>query len=198
MRAKQAQEEAKNEAIKERKRQDSIIAEQKNDVARKEAEDKSLFERQYYQDVTKRADVQNMVRTLEDNQRNAETRDAARAAIAGATPEQKLASKEVNRRAFADSLADIASNTAQMRDQYVRDYSGQADNTLNRRLGIGNVDMQLGNPLIAINQNTAAQNSQAASNAFATAGKLAGSILGAAEGSFGGRILNRIGNKLNI
>ena len=170
VKAAKAQKEAKEEAQKERERQDKIIAEQKAEVARKEAEDKSLFERQYYQDITKRSDIQNMLRVLDQNQKNADTRDEARATIAGATPEQKLAAKEVNRRTYADALADMGSNAAQMRDSYIRDYRASGDNILNRRLGISSQDLQLGNPMIGINQNTAAQASSAANNAFAQMG----------------------------
>lgn len=129
------------------------------------AEDKAWFNKQYYQDLTKRTDVQNMLRMLNENQKKADTAAAARAAVTGATPEQQLASQEVNRRSYADAVADIASNASQMRDQYLRDYQGQRRNTWAQRLGMQD-------QLAGIYSNTAAQWANAANNGFSSGGQL--------------------------
>lgn len=134
-------------------------------IARQEAEDKALFNQQYYQDITQRSDIQNMLRILDDNQKKADTRVAAQAAITGATPEQQLANREVNRRTYADALADIASNAAQMRDQYVRDYQGRKSQTFAQRLGMQD-------QLAGIYNNQATQWANAAGNAFKGGGQL--------------------------
>lgn len=133
-----------------------------------EAEDKALFEKQYYQDITKRTEIQNMLRILDENQRKADARSDAQAAIMGATPEQQLAAKEVNRRTYADSLADIASNASQIRDQYLRDYQGQRNKHYAQRLGMQDV-------LSGIYSNQANQWATAANGAFAAGGQMLGS-----------------------
>lgn len=135
------------------------------------AEDRAWFDRQYYQDITKRTEIQNMLRILDENQRKADTRAEAQAAITGATPEQRLASREVNRRTFADAVADIASNASALRDQYLRDYQGNRRNTWAMRLG-------LQDQLAGIHANSAAQWANAATNAFSSGGQMLASGLG--------------------
>lgn len=130
-----------------------------------EAEDKALFEKQYYQDITKRTEIQNMLRILDENQRKADARSDAQAAIMGATPEQQLAAREVNRRTYADSLADIASNASQIRDQYLRDYQGQRNKHYAQRLGMQDV-------LSGIHSNQANQWATAADGAFTAGGQM--------------------------
>lgn len=132
------------------------------------AEDKALFNKQYYSDITKRTDVQNMLRILDANQRKADMRSDAQAAITGATPEQRLAAKEVNRRTFADSLADIASNASAIKDQYLRDYQNQRNRYYSQRLGMQD-------QLSGIYSNTAGQWANAATNAFASGAQMLGS-----------------------
>lgn len=136
-------------------------------IEQEAAEDKALFNKQYYQDITKRTEVQNMLRILNENQRKADTRAEAQAAITGATPEQKLAAREVNRRTYADAVADIASNASQIRDQYLRDYQNQRNRTWQQRLGMQD-------QLAAIHSNTAGQWANAASNAFTAGAQLLG------------------------
>lgn len=140
-------------------------------IAKQAAEDRSWFEKQYYQDITKRTEIQNMLRILDQNQKKADTAVAARAAITGATPEQQLAGKEVNRRAFADAVADIASNASQLRDQYMRDYQGQRNRYYAQRLGMQD-------QLAAIHANTANQWANAATNAFSAGGQMLANGLG--------------------
>lgn len=156
------------EATKEAKKKQAIIDQQY-------AEDSALFNKQYYQDITKRTEIQNMLRILDENQRKADSREAARAAITGATPEQQLASREVNRRTFADTVADIASNASQLRDQYLRDYQGQRNRYYAQRLGMQDL-------LAAIHANAANQWATSANNAF----KAGGSILANGMGQMWG------------
>jgi len=139
------------------------------------AQNEALFNKQYYQDITKRTEIQNMLRILDENQKKADTREAARAAITGATPEQQLASKEVSRRTFADTVADIASNASQLRDQYLRDYQNQRNGYYAQRLG-------LQDQLAAIHTNTANQWATAATNAFKSGGSMLANGLGQLSG----------------
>lgn len=141
-------------------------------IEQQAAEDKAWFNRQYYQDITKRTDIQNMLRMLDENQRKADTRVQAQAAITGATPEQQLASREVNRKTFADSLADMASNASALRDQYLNNYHNQRARTWAQRLGMQD-------QLAGIYANTANQWATGASNAFVAGGSLLGQGLDA-------------------
>lgn len=128
-------------------------------IEQQAAEEKAWFNRQYYQDFTRRSEIQNMLRILDENQKKADMRTAARAAITGATSEQKLASQEINRRTYADALADIASNASAMRDQYLQNYQGQRSRYYAQRLGMQD-------QLAGVEQNTAKQWATTADNAF--------------------------------
>lgn len=112
-----------------------------------------------------------MLRILDQNQRKADTRAAAQAAITGATPEQQLAAQETNRRTYADAVAEIASNASQLRDQYLANYQNQRNSTHAQRLGMRD-------QLAAINTNQAAQWANAAGNAFLGGAQMLGSGLG--------------------
>ena len=154
-------------AAEEQRKKQNIIEEQN-------AENTALFNKQYYQDLTKRTEIQNMLRILDQNQRKADTAVAARAAVTGATPEQQLASREVNRRTFADAVADIASNASQLRDQYLRNYQGQRNRYYAQRLGMQD-------QLAGIHANTANQLANAATNAFSAGGQMLAGGLGQLE-----------------
>ena len=125
-----------------------------------------MFNRLYYSDITKRADVQNMLRILDQNQKKADTREASRSAIMGTSPEQQLASKEVNRRTYADALADIASEGNRIKDNYLNMYVNQRNNNYASRLGIMNTQLGLNNPDIAMHTNIANQWAAAGNNAM--------------------------------
>ena len=123
------------------------------------AKNESLFNKQYYQDITKRTDMQNMFRMLQENQRQADERAAAQAAVMGATPEQQLASQEVNRKSYADAMADLASNASQLKDAYMASYMGNVNNIFGQRMGLSDKIAQSW-------MNQSAQESQAGSNLF--------------------------------
>ena len=151
---------AKNE---QRKKQ-GIINEQ-------DAYNESLLDKEYYQDWSKRTEIQNAMRQLEANQRQADARSTTKGAIMGATPEQQLAAQEINRSAYANSLAQIASNASMLRDQALRDKMGAKNRTYAQRLGMQD-------QLAAIDQNEANQWANAANTAFAGAGYMAANALG--------------------
>ena len=135
------------------------------------AEDTALFNRQYFQDMSKRSDVQNIFRNLDQGQKKADTRTSAQGAVMGATPEQLLAGQEVNRRAYADSVADLASNASRLRDQYAQNYQNQRSKYFAERLGMQD-------QLAAIENNMAKQWSQAGVGAFQAGGNLLAQGLG--------------------
>lgn len=149
-----------NKARKELQRQNSLIdqLESKNDM---------LFNKQYYSDVTKRTDMQNMFRMLEENQKQSEARAANQAAIMGATPEMQLAQAEATRKSYADSIAELASNASQLKDAYMSDYMNRTNNIFSQRMGLSDKIAQSW-------MNLSNQQSQAADNLFTTGANLLG------------------------
>lgn len=118
------------------------------------------FNRQYYSDITKRTDVQNMLRLLQENQQQQAKRDDAVAAVTGATPEAQLAAQGNRNKSYADALAEIASNASSLKDTYLQNYMTQ-------RLGIVN-------PQAQIHQDNANMWGQAGTNLFKSGASLLG------------------------
>ena len=156
-------------------------------VSAQEAKNEALFNKQYYQDITKRSDMQNMLRLMEENQRNSEERASAQGAIMGATDSQQLAEREGIRKSYADSMADLASNAAQLKDAYMENY-------MNRASGLFDKKMEIGNRLSGIYTNEASQMSQAGANLFSTGASLLGAGLGQTAGA-GAGVGTAAGNK---
>lgn len=129
----------------------------------------NMFNRQYYQDITKRTDVQNMLRLLQENQDKQAKRDEAVAAITGATPEAQLAAQDSRNKSYADALAEIASNASTLKDTYLQNYQNQR--------------MALVNPQSQIYQNSSNMWGQAGSNLFSSGASLLGSGIDGLKGS---------------
>lgn len=119
------------------------------------------FNRQYYSDITKRTDVQNMLRLLQENQQQQAKRDDAIAAVTGATPEAKLAAQDSRNKSYADALAEIASNASMLKDTYLQNYMAQK--------------MGMTNPEYGIRSNMSNQWGQAGTNLFKSGASLLGS-----------------------
>ena len=119
------------------------------------------FNRQYYSDITKRTDVQNMLRLLQENQQQQAKRDDAVAAVTGATPEAQLAAQGNRNKSYADALAEIASNASQLKDTYLQNYMNQK--------------MALNNPAYSLLANQSEQWSKAGSNLFSSGASQLGS-----------------------
>lgn len=156
-------------AANETRKKENIIEQQAK-------ENESIFNKQYYQDVTKRTDIQNMLRLLDEKQRRADSRSDALSAIVGATPEQQLASKEVSRRSYADALATMASEASALKDNYLRDYTGQRNRYYAQRLGMQD-------QLAGIHQNESNQWAQAGVNAFNAGAQMLGQGLDGMAGT---------------
>lgn len=138
----------------------------------------NTFNRQYYSDITKRTDVQNMMRLLQENQEQQAKRDEAIAAISGATPEAKLASQDSRNKSYANAMAEIASNASQLKDAYLQNYQNQR--------------LNLVNPQAQVYQNTSNQWSQAGTNLFGLGSNMLGqtdwSKLGTGTANGGGSV----------
>lgn len=77
---------------------------------------KSLFNRQYYQDAISRNDIQHFLRQLRNNMRDTVKQQANAAVITGQTPEAVAATKEANAKAYADAIASIDATNSQRKD----------------------------------------------------------------------------------
>lgn len=147
-------------ATEEQKKKSSIIEEQ-------DAEENALYNKKRYSDISKRAEFRNLFRMYAQNQRNADARSEAQAAITGATGEQKESARETNRRTFADAMANAVANANQLIDQYDATHQGRRDRYYAQRLGMQD-------QLAGIHANAANQWSTGANSAFkAGAGLLA-------------------------
>ena len=83
---------------------------------------KSLFNRQYYQDAISRADTQHFLRQLRNNMRDTVKQQANTAIITGQTPEAVAATKEANAKAYADAIAGIDATNSQRKDAALAGY----------------------------------------------------------------------------
>lgn len=132
-----------------------------------------IFDKQYYQDVTQRSEVQDILRLYQENSDRQATRDNAVAAISGSTPEEKLAAQDSRNKSYANVLADVASNASQLKDSYLNNY-------IQQRLGITN-------PEASIYSNISNQWAQTGSNLMQTGAKMLGNsdFSGIGSGSTG-------------
>jgi hypothetical protein len=125
----------------------------------------SIFNKQYYQDITNRTEVQNMMRLMEENQEKQAKRDEALAAITGGTAESALAAQESRNKSYADTLADIASNASTLKDTYLQNYQAQ-------KLALANPEERLAMQKANLFGNRADQFAQTSVNLFNTGGQL--------------------------
>lgn len=137
------------------------VRSQKGLMAKQQAEQENLFNRQYYQDMTDRTEVSDMLRKLEEQNDTDRKRTEATAAITGATDEAKLAAADSRNKRRADAIAGIASNASTLKDQYLNDWRNRMDNYLGQQINMSD-------KMAAINQNMSNQWSQMATNAYKT------------------------------
>lgn len=142
----------------ELEKQNSIIAQQR-------AENEAIFNKQYYQNITDRTEVQDMLRKLEENQRNTQKLNDAKAAITGATPEQQLANQNSLNKSYADAVAKIASQASVLKDGYMSNWQNYMNNYYANRLGMSD-------KIAGVYTNQSNQWANTANNAYATGGQL--------------------------
>lgn len=139
-------------------------------------QDEAIFNRQYYQDMTERTEVQNMLRKLREQQAEQRGANEARAAVLGTTEEQNIASQDSLNKRYADSVAEITSNASTLRDSYLKDYQNNLHTYYDK---VRETNTNLSN----MQKETSNQWAQAANNAFQAAGSFAGIAAGAAGGT---------------
>lgn len=160
------------EADKARKTEAKNKAEIEEEKRKKE----NLFNLRYHQDMTDHTEVQGMLRELREQQDAQRSANEARGAVLGETKEQQIAEENGMNKAFADSVANIASNASALKDGYLNDY----ENSLSKYYQ----DKREHNSRMSqIEMNGSNQWAQAANNAFGAAASAAGVAAGAAEGA---------------
>ena len=158
-----------------KKAADARKAEMKNEseIQKRRNVDEDFFNRQYYQDMTNRSEVQNMLRTLREQQAERRNANEAKAAVMGETAEQQIAKQDSLNKSYADSIAEMANNASTLKDSYLKDYQGNLHTYYDER-------KNMNSKISDIESNASDQWSTAANNAFATAGTFAGIAAGAA------------------
>lgn len=139
-------------------------------------QDEAIFNRQYYQDMTERSEVKNMLRKLQEQQTEQRSANKARAAVLGTTEEQQIAQQDKLNKSYADSLAEMTRNASTLRDGYLQNYQNNLHNYYTQR-------MKNNSDLSNLQKDMSNQWGQAASNAFQAAGSFAGIAAGAAGGT---------------
>lgn len=85
----------------------------------------TMFNKDYYQDYTQRADVQSaLARMREQMKRNSEA-NRNTAAVTGATPEAAIAAQEADRRQLGETTSNIAGQATTYKDQVKNRYMQQ-------------------------------------------------------------------------
>ena len=150
----------------------------KNSAAAEEQKrtDEALFNRQYYQDMTERSEVKNMLRKLREQQAEQRSANEARGAVLGTTEEQQIAQQDSLNKSYANSLGEMTANASTLRDGYLRDYQNNLHNYYTQR-------RQDNTNLSNLQKDMSNQWGQAANNAFQAAGSFAGIAAGAAGGT---------------
>lgn len=96
----------------------SIIANKKREraTATEQAKSDSLYNRELYQDPTKRSDNAAYLSQLDKKLKRANEISASKGKITGATHEQSLAQNEIGANAYSDAVSKMGALTSQRRD----------------------------------------------------------------------------------
>lgn len=135
----------------------------------------NLFNLRYHQDMTDRTEVQGMLRQEREQMDAARSQNEAKGAVMGDTQEQQIAKQQGLNKAYADSVAGIASNASALKDGYLSEYENSLANYYQQSRAHNSAMSQ-------IEQNRSAQMSQAASNAASAAASGAVAIAGMVDG----------------
>lgn len=93
------------------------------------ADNEAMFNKDYYSDYTQRADTQNLIKRMRDEQKNQNTIDQNTAVVTGATPEAQNAAKERRNKAMTSVFSNIAAQGSAFKDRAKNQY-------LNRKTAI--------------------------------------------------------------
>jgi hypothetical protein len=114
----------------------SIAAADASAKARKQlkagdAFNENMFNKQYYQDMMDRSEVQSALNLQRKNDAMQAQQDAAQAAVMGATPEVQAAMQQQRNQGIANTIAQIAANTSAYKDAILGNYQNAKNNYFN-------------------------------------------------------------------
>lgn len=163
-----------------KKAADARKAEMKNEIEtqKEKNQEEAIFNRQYYQDMTERSEVQNMLRKLREQQTEQRHANEAKGTVLGETEEQKIAKQDSLNKSYADTIAEITSNASTLKDSYLKDYQNDLHTYYDKR-------REMNSAVAQMEKENSNQWGTTASNAFAAAAGAAGVAAGAASGSGG-------------
>jgi hypothetical protein len=147
----------------------SIAAADASAKARKQlkasdAFNENMYNKQYYQDMMDRSEVQSALNLQRKNDAAQAQQDMAQAAVMGATPEVQAAMQQQRNQGMANTIAQIAANTSAYKDAILGNYQNAKNNYFNS--------------MANSHTNTSNQLSAAAAQSFAGIGETAGAFAG--------------------
>lgn len=81
------------------------------------ADNEAMFNSDYYGDYTQRADVQNTIKQMRDEQKRQGEIDNNTAVVTGATPEAQVAAKDSRNKAMSSVFSNIAAQGSAFKDR---------------------------------------------------------------------------------
>lgn len=157
-----------NDAKKEARKKEEMIEAQSN-------KEQAFFDTNYYADVTKAADVQNIFRQLSENQKRQQSINDAKSSISGATDESKLAAQSSLNKSVSDAYAQVASDQISRKDDMANSHQSRQDSYFLQRLGMQD-------QLAGIEMNSSNQWAQTGAGAFQAGAGLLANGLGGLDG----------------
>jgi len=120
---------------KMKKEREKWNAELNTDINGQKLENEALFNNDYYGDYTQRADVQNTIRQMREEQKHQNDIDNNASVVTGATPEAQVAAKEARNKAMGGVFSNIAAQGAQFKDRAKQHYISNKSAIENRKMG---------------------------------------------------------------
>jgi hypothetical protein len=129
-----------SKAAKERKKMNNLLNQQ-------DTENKAWYNANALSDYTQRADVQNLMRNLQNNLTRQNKIAANTAVSTGATPELQAVQKDQANKVISDTYSNLGALGQQWKDQVTNKYLARKDNITNQRMGIMEGNAQSGENL---------------------------------------------------
>lgn len=92
------------------------------EIARRDADNKNYYNKNYYSDATQLADNRRMLTMASERLRRASSANAGMSAVTGATNAQSAAAKEAANQAYADAVSGVAANAQAYKQNVENNY----------------------------------------------------------------------------
>jgi hypothetical protein len=103
----------------------------RNQLKVSDAFNENMFNKQYYQDMMDRSEVQSALNLQRKNDAAQAQQDMAQAAVMGATPEVQAAMQQQRNQGMANTIAQIAANASAYKDAILGNYQNAKNNYFN-------------------------------------------------------------------